>query len=269
MEAEKSVLIAIVNNGRDLHIANTEHWYRIPVKSAPKELDRMRYIAFYLTSAFGEKKWSINQWAEINEISIAKRSDLLPHEIDHPRSDELYFKLNINELKYLPNSIISNRGRRIVFITTTLSKFKAAKELNDLFHESPLEDKLWYEFKKSKIDAERQYYIAEEKVNYCLDFAIFCKDGNIDAECDGDTWHIQREIAISDNERNNFLASRGWSILRFTGKQINEMMPDCVEQVKYTIDRLGGIVTPDGNILRINENDPNTPKQLDLFKPND
>ena len=140
MKSDNLVLIAIMNNGRDLHIAKTEHWYRIPVKSAPKRLEAVSYLAFYLTKAFGEQKWSILYWAKINGYKIVKRSELLPLEADHPKSDEKYYKLEIGDLKQLPEPIIGKVSRRINFITTTLKKFKSAKEINDLFNESSLEN---------------------------------------------------------------------------------------------------------------------------------
>ena len=265
MESDNLMLIAIMNNGRDLHIAGTKHWYRIPVRSAPRKLEEMRYIAFYQTKAFGDQKWSINYWAKISKINIVKRLELLPSEDDHPRANNQYFKVEMSDLKLLPNPIISKRGRRIIFIPTTLKKFRAAKEINDLFNESPLEDKVWDEFKRNRIEAERQYCVAEESVRYYLDFAIFCEKGDIDVECDGDTWHSQRETIVKDNARNNFLTSRGWSVLRFSSKGINSNMSDCLYKVKDTANNLGGISVIDGGSRSFEHDVPDSPRQLDLF----
>ncbi len=268
MANSNSMLIAIVNNKRDLHIAQTQHWYRIPVKSAPKNLEEMSHIGFYQTKAFGDQKWSISYWAEIKKISLVTRSELLPLEDDHPRADEMYYRLEIGELKRLDKPIISKRGRRIVFIPTTLDKFRKAKEINDLFDESLLEDKLWEYFKRSGVHAERQFYVAEERSKYFLDFAIFCDEGKIDVECNGDTWHSQPETIAGDNERNNFLTSRGWSVLRFSGNEINENAADCLDKIKYTADRLGGIVMADDESRTPEDHGSDEPRQLDLFEGN-
>jgi very-short-patch-repair endonuclease len=265
MDSSNLMLIAIMNNGRDLHIARIQHWYRIPVKSAPKRLREMNYIAFYQTKAFGDQKWSISYWAEIREIRTVKRLELLPLEDDHPKANERYYKVDIGDLKQLADPIASKRGRRIVFIPTTVEKFRAAKEVNDLFHESPLEDKLWYEFKKSGIDAERQYYISEERGRYCLDFAIFCEKGKIDVECNGDTWHSQPETIVRDNARNNFLTSRGWSVLRFSSKDISGNISECLDKVKYTANNLGGIDIPGGESRSFEDDNSDSARQLDLF----
>ena len=267
MKPGNLMLIAIVNNRRDLHIAQTQHWYRIPVKNrnVPKRLGEMSYIAFYQTKIFGDERWSINYWAEIKNIRIVKRSELLPREEDHPRADDQYYKVEMGELKRLPSPIIGKRGRRIIFISTILEKFKAAKEINDLFHESPLEDKLWYEFKKDGVDAERQYYVAEEKGKYRLDFAVFCEKGKIDVECNGDAWHIQPEAAVRDNARNNFLTSRGWSVLRFSSRDINRNTSDCLDKVKHTVNSLGGISVIDGESRSFEKDESDEACQLDLF----
>lgn len=257
------MLIAIMNNGRDLSIARTKRWYRIPFKSAPKRLEEVSYIAFYQTKAFGHQKWSIIYWSEVKSCKVVKRSELLPYETDHPRANDRYYKVEMGELKQLPRPITSKRGRRLVFTITTLEKFKKAEEINDLFNESPLEDKLWDELKKDDIEAERQYYVSEDKGKYRLDFAIFCEKGNIDVECNGDSWHGQKENIVRDNERNNHLTSKGWSVLRFSTKEINENMTNCLYKVKETINRFGGVSKTDGSIQTFN--DDSDEDQLELF----
>ncbi|MFQ6093794.1 MAG: endonuclease domain-containing protein [bacterium] len=238
----KPVLVAIMNNLRDFAIARDEHWYRIPVRNAPKNIEEIEYLAFYQTKVFREEKWAVNYFAKVKGIATVKRVDLFPEKRQHPRAHEQYYKLEIDSLKRLPRPIVSQRWRRIVFISTTYDKLMRAEEINDLFHESPLEEKFYDRLKKEKIEAERQFYIGEGKVNYCLDFALFCKKGKLDVECDGDTWHCRKEQIPDDNLRDNFLTSRGWSVLRFSSKQINANMPECINTVKRTISKCGGLV---------------------------
>ncbi|MDI6767971.1 MAG: hypothetical protein QME52_14215 [Bacteroidota bacterium] len=54
---EKTVLVSIMNSKRDWEIACDRHWYRIPVRSAPKIVRTIgvRYLAFYLTKVFSEQ----------------------------------------------------------------------------------------------------------------------------------------------------------------------------------------------------------------------
>ncbi|MCU0373090.1 MAG: endonuclease domain-containing protein [Ignavibacteria bacterium] len=109
----------------------------------------------------------------------------------------------------LENSIPSKRSRWLIFFGTTLTKLLNATDLNDLFNDSPLEDKMWNGLKGNNLVAERQYFVKSGKNIYCLDFAAFCKKGNVNIECDGDAYHINKEKAVKDNTRDNFLTKKG------------------------------------------------------------
>jgi very-short-patch-repair endonuclease len=237
----KRVLVALMNNRRDFAIARDQHWYRIPVKSAPRGIDS-KYIAFYQTSAFGAEKWSIRYRAEVEKLETVRRVELLPDEAHHPHAEEKYFKLHLRDLEQLEYPIVSRRGRRIVFIPTTLAKFNLATEINDLFHESPLEDLLWEQLKRMHLTAERQFYLTVNKARYCLDFALFCVNGFIDVECDGDQWHSDKPQIASDNQRNNDLSSGGWSVLRFNTLQLQGQMDHCLETIRRTVRSRGGLL---------------------------
>src|ERR1022692_4184920 len=83
-------LVAVLNNRPDFERAELEDWYRIPVHSSPDDLEQIRWIAFYLTKEFGREKWSVRHWAEVTDITQARRADLLPAQEKHPRSENLY-----------------------------------------------------------------------------------------------------------------------------------------------------------------------------------
>jgi len=239
---KKDVLVAIMNNRRDFEIAKTGHWYRIPVKSAPKNILEAEWLAFYQTKVFGEERWAIRYYAKINGCSTVRRRELLPDQPDHPRANNEYYRLDVGNLQRLTRPIVSQRGRFMVFIPTTWEKFQRAEEINDLFHESPLEDKLYEGLKGRGIETERQFFIRAERAQYCLDFAIFCEKGNIDVECDGDAWHSQSAAVKQDRKRNNALTSQGWAVLRFGSQELNTQLNDCLRQIESTIRRQGGIV---------------------------
>lgn len=240
----QQVLVALMNNKRDFAVARDEHWYRIPVKSAPGAVVA-QHIAFYQTKVFGDEGWAVNYWTEIKKRQIVKRRALFPDQPGHAHADD-YYRLELGELLKLSRPIVSRRGRRIVFIPTTLKKFHNALEINDLFHESPLEDVLWEAFKTQRIEAERQYYLTVRKANYCLDFALFCDRGHIDVECDGDTWHADRDRIPADNARDNALTTQGWAVLRFNSRALHDELPNCMRKVRDTINQRGGLVTASG-----------------------
>jgi len=261
-------LVAIINHPLDLEIARKQHWYRIPVKSVEKRLkDRWppKRIAFYQTKIFGPEKYAINYFAEVLKIETAYRRELFPDEPLNEKSNRQYYKLIIDDLQPLGNPIFSRRWRMIVFIPTTWDKFQKAAEINDLWDESPLEDRIWAGLKTLRIYAERQEEVMAEKI-YFLDFAVYCAKGKIDVETDGDSWHANRKQAKKDNYRDNNLATAGWKILRFNTPQIQENLDDyCIPKIVENINSLGGL--DEGKVIprKINLDSTGQPKQLTLF----
>lgn len=179
MDADDVVLVALVKQPRDLDIARTEHWYRIPARHAPARLVQARYLAFYLTKAFGEHKWTIREYAPVRGHELVYRRDLLPNEATHPRADEPYYKLQLGPLIELPRPIVSRRGRRLLFIWTTGDKFSRAVELNDLMGKGAADDALWDALKADGIGAERQITVRDGRARYRVDFWIPCARGNL------------------------------------------------------------------------------------------
>ena len=264
------VLVAIVNNLEDMRLAREERWYRIPVASVRRWLwDRWppRWLAFYQTKVFGPEAYAVNYYAVVRGTRIVSRIDLFPDTPrNHPKANRRYYQLLLDDLQQLSQPIVSRRLRRIVFIPTTFEKFKTAVEINDLWDESPLEDRLWAILKRTRIHAERQYPIEVEDHTYFLDFAIFCNKGKINVETDGDTWHIGPESAQVDRQRDNALGSRGWQVLRFNTTEIRERPVDyCVSKVMDTINYLKGLDHTTGVPVRYDPSDPLGPQQLSLF----
>lgn len=264
------VLVPIMNNERDFQIALERQWYRVPVHSVRRRLKPRwppRWLAFYQTKVFGPERWAVNFYAAVTRVETATRRALLPTEPDHVRADELYYKIEIGPLQRLPEPILSRRWRRIVFIPTTWNKFINAVEINDLYDESPLEDRLWAEFKRFEITAERQFLVRVRRRLYALDFAIFCDRGQIDVEADGDSWHADPARIPLDNRRDNDLTSAGWHILRFNGLQIRESLRDyCIPALMETINRRGGPHSQGVMPRRFDPDHPEAPRQLTLFE---
>ncbi|OIO90941.1 MAG: hypothetical protein AUJ92_17580 [Armatimonadetes bacterium CG2_30_59_28] len=236
------VLVAIVNDKGDFARLKEEHWYRIPTDTAPRRFPP-KWVAFYQTKIFGEEAHAVNYYARVKDIRPVTREELFPGDPPNPKSGRTYHRIEIGSLQRLPQPILSRRFRRIVFIPTTWEKLRAAAEINDLFDESSLEDRLWAELKREQISAERQWWVGVNSKRYALDFAVFCEDGKVDIEADGDLYHSNPEHAEQDNRRNNALAVDGWHVLRFTEHQIREEMAEyCLPSVAQTIHRLGGAV---------------------------
>jgi hypothetical protein len=227
VDADDVVLVALLNQPRDLEIVRAEHWYRIPAKHAPAHLTQTRYVAFYLTKAFGETKWTIREYAPVRGHELVRRRDLFPDEVDHPRANDAYYKLQLGALIELPHPIVSRSGRRILFIWTTGDKFSRAVELNDLLGKSAADDALWDALKSAGIGAERQIVVRDKRARYRVDFWIPCARGNV-------------AVIVSDVPRK--LPKAGLCrTTRFTTNEIEKDVADCARQVNRLARELGGI----------------------------
>jgi len=227
VDADDVVLVALLNQPRDLEIVRAEHWYRIPAKHAPVHLTQTRYVAFYLTKAFGETKWTIREYAPVRGHELVRRHDLFPDEADHPRADDAYYKLQLGALIELPHPIVSRSGRRILFIWTTGDKFSRAVELNDLLGRSAVDDALWDALKSAGIGAERQIVVRDKRARYRVDFWIPCARGNV--------------AVIVSNAPRKLPKARLYRATRFTTNEIEKDVVDCVHQVDRLARELGGI----------------------------
>ncbi len=243
-ENKKNVLVALLKDQRDEEFLTLKKWYRIPcdTKNIPLMVKNktIKYIAFYLPRKFGKFQQSIPLFAKVNDIKIVKRKELF-FEHGSTKNNKNYYKIEIEKLEELNNAIYAQRKRRFLFLTTTEEKFKNATELNDLFDGTPLEETLWDEFKKNKIQAERQWEFTVDRKKYYLDFALMCKNGKIDVECDGDSYHSSKEQIQHDNERNNLLTKKKWQVLRFNTNDIIKKIDYTVDTIMETIDKYGGI----------------------------
>jgi very-short-patch-repair endonuclease len=238
-----SVLAAIVPTLGDWDIILRHGWYRIPTTSAPAMVrdSSIEVIAFYFPKIFGEQGGSIRWYSSVISIDKKHRTELFPEEPINAKSSKNYFILRLGELKPLAAPILSHKPRRILFIPTTSFKLFNATDINDIFSDSHLEELLWHQLKQYKIKAERQLYLEIKRSRFILDFAIFCTEGNINIECDGDAYHLSEKQVKMDKIRNNYLTSSGWQVLRFSTNDIERHMAETMHLVRSTIKQSGGL----------------------------
>jgi len=136
------VLVAVVNNPRDLEITRLLGWYRIPLRTAPKVI-AVDYLAFYQTGTFGDEKWRIQEIAPVRGHELTTRAELLRTEPDHPRAREEYYKVQLGPLERLPVPILADTWRRITFLYTTGEYLLRARTINDLVVQSDERQLLW------------------------------------------------------------------------------------------------------------------------------
>lgn len=137
------VLLALMPTIQDFNIARTLGWYRIPLKSAPKVIE-VDYLAFYQGGNFGEDhRWKIEYISEYHGNELTTRKELIRNEPDHPRSDEMYYKVQIGELIKLEKPISSNAWKRICFLYTFGELLNKAVIVNDLVVKNEERNILW------------------------------------------------------------------------------------------------------------------------------
>lgn len=262
------ILVAIINDLHDWHLAYDEQWYRIPVDSVRRYLQPRwppDWLAFYQTKAFGEEAYSVRYFSRILDIRRRTRLELFPNEPIGPKSGRHYYQLFLEPLQKLPQPIPSARWRRLAFIPTNWEKFASATEINDLYDASPLEDRLWAALKPFHLPLIRQEWVEVNQRRYALDFAVYCARAKLGIETDGDRWHHSPEQAVQDNQRDNDLKSNGWQLLHFETRRVMEETESyCVPTIIETINSLGG--ADDGAFVpRHVDPDAGSPRQLGLF----
>jgi hypothetical protein len=154
MQADRyaTVLVAVLKSPRDLELALNERWYRIPEEHFPPRAAAARYIAFYQPAgAFAAEGGVVRYVAPILCWEILRRRDLLPDEADHPRADELYFKVTLGDLERLVPPIRAGRWKRFAFIVTHWERLHEAEEISDLLHGSVWQESLWNALRKAGV----------------------------------------------------------------------------------------------------------------------
>jgi hypothetical protein len=220
MYPEDRVLVAFIKSPADLALARDEGWYRIPQKQAPKGV-HAEYLAFYLGRQFGDQKWAIHYYARKEGHELVRRRDLFPDETDHPRADELYFKIQLGPLQQLSRPILSLRWRRITFIHTTWDRFVDASEINDLFVEgAPYVDRLYYALREAGILPERRYRVRDGYAQYVANLAVPCQIGTVGVL-------IQEEDGPAP-------------ALQLRPDQVTSDLAECITRVAAEIDHRGG-----------------------------
>jgi very-short-patch-repair endonuclease len=90
--------------------------------------------------------------------------------------------------------------------------------------------------------AERQWRLSIERKIYFLDFAVFCKEGDLAIETDGYTTHYDSIRKIDeDTWRQNEIINDRWHLLRYTTNQVKENPAAYMAQIQTKVRQLGGI----------------------------
>jgi very-short-patch-repair endonuclease len=233
---DEVALVAILKSPRDLVLAARDHWYRIPAAKAPRRA--FTHIAFYQPDCFPEGK-RIASYAEVAGRATVRRDELLPGEPGP--GERLYVKFLLGPLIRLPRPILNTGGTRVCFGFTPLWRLYGAGELYSVFGIAPVENVMRSALGAAGLPFRREHVVmGRGRLAYRLDFALFCRRGRIDIECDGWRGHSGPRQRAWDARRDAWLKRRGWTVLRFGEHEVLYSVATCLREIGTAVRRLGG-----------------------------
>jgi len=221
------VLVAVLKNKDGLSRLLEKKWYRIPVEKCPKR--KFAFLAFFEPGSAPGRRGRIRYFAKPAAVKIIKNT-----------GPKKYYKFTFTRLHRLKVPVANNNGLRVSFGFTTLEKLKNSKEVTGLFGVAPVEKILQKALKKTRLKIFPEYPVrlpAGKK--YRLDFAVFCKKGVLNIECDSTEWHSLKSQIIKDKKRDETLKKLGWSILRLQEAEITGNISKSVAKVLSRVKTLG------------------------------
>jgi hypothetical protein len=181
MYPEDRVLIGVINSKRDLQLAQEEHWYRIPQEQMPKGVDT-EYLGFFLSGAvFKQQNHGVFYYGRCTGgVELAHRRDLIPHEADHARAEQVYYKVMVQPLKEKLPPILNPTRRKFSFIKTTWDRFVRAEVLKDLYSDDDqLVDRIFHVLRQRGYALERTWEADRRYVGYSPQLRVLCQRGEV------------------------------------------------------------------------------------------
>lgn len=86
-----------------------------------------------------------------------------------------------------------------------------------------------YELGPWRLSTQKEVVIDEHQ--YRIDIALVSPFKRIAVECDGAQWHSSPDDAAKDAARDRALVLDGWTVLRFTGREIHRTPDACARDV--------------------------------------
>ena len=233
------VLVCVLKTSGDRELLLKEKWYRVPLKHAPRR--KPKYLAFYQPLKFGERGEKIELYGRVKYWMLKKRKELIPEEKDHPRAEDTYLQFMLGRIIKLRKPVLNRRGIRVSFGFTTLDKLRHSPDIRRLFDIPPIEGVFENMLGKNEIAFYRELRVRRENGKiFRLDFALPCRRGLIDVECDGFRWHSHKIQRLKDRRRDRELKKLGWKVMRITEEELVRKPAVALRRVKKLLRKFGG-----------------------------
>ncbi len=179
MFPEDRVLVGVLNRVADLEILRDQQWYRIPQQQLPHGV-YAEYLAFFLSRAFKELNGGIHYFAERKGLELIYRRDLLPAETQHPRANEVYYKVQLGELQPKVPPVLNSTRRTISFIHTTWDRFVRAQEISDLYSRADyFVDRIYHALRNKGLRPLRFWETERKETGHGAQLRILCEHGMV------------------------------------------------------------------------------------------
>lgn len=201
MYPEDRVLVGVINRKRDLDNARNKGWYRIPQARIPQGI-HAEYIAFFLSSAFKEKNGGIHYYARRAGVELAYRRDLLPQQPDHPRANEVYYKVQVGQVVEKKPPILNPTHRPVTFIHTTWDRFVYARQIRDLYSKADyFVDRIYHALRNNGMQPYRTW--EAQYPNGAAELRVLCENGTVVASTEPESDQVYLD---TDKQEDEFLA---------------------------------------------------------------
>lgn len=191
MFPDDRVLISVINRKTDLNYLLHDRWYRIPQKRMPDGV-YAEYLAFFLSGtaskSLGES--GIYYYAKRSGLELAYRKELLPNETSkkaRARADDVYYKIQFDDVLQRTPTIINSSKRRFAFIHTTWDRFVNASKIPDLYSTNDYYvDRIYHALRDKKIRLNRYWDAQRKQTGLGANVRILCENGTLTAYTDPD-----------------------------------------------------------------------------------
>lgn len=181
MFPEDRVLVGVINRKGDLQLVQKAGWYRIP-QIRMKNGINAEYLAFFLSgSASKGRESGVYYYAEKRGLELAYRKDLLPKEADHPRANDVYYKVQLGPLIEKNPPVLNPTRRSISFVYTTWDRFVQAQTIADLYSKDDyFVERIFHALRENGVYAIERTWSAETP-GTPAQIRILCERGTVQA----------------------------------------------------------------------------------------